>query len=89
MNWKFWENKPTTDLDKKNSDEPWVQVIGEHIDPKRGLQIELDWNDAFVEYLRANGFSGSSDESIVQKWLAQLYQHLIEEVNPGNQSKFE
>ena len=77
------------EIDKKNSDEPWVQVIGESVDPKQGIKIELDWNDAFVTYLRRNGYTGSSEETIVQKWLAHLYQHLIEKMNPDKRGDFE
>lgn len=90
MTWNFWKRKaPNSELEKKNSNEPWVQVVGEHIDPKRGLQIELDWNDAFVTYLRSNGYNGSSDDAIVQKWVAHLYKHLMTELNPEQKSTFE
>lgn len=86
----WFSKKDTTDeIDKKNSKEPWVQVIGEHVDPKQGIRIELDWNDAFVDYLKRSGYTGTSDEAIVQKWLAHLYQHLMEKMNPTQQSKFE
>ena len=30
--------------------------------------IELDWNDQFVAMLQANGYTGESDESVVNKW---------------------
>jgi hypothetical protein len=73
----------------KDSTEPWVQVIGEHIDPKYGIRIELDWNDAFVDYLKRNGYTGTSDETIVQKWLAHLYKHLVENMNPNQSTTFE
>ena len=86
----FLKKKPTTtEISKKNSNEPWVQVIGEHVDPKQGIRIELDWNDAFVEYLKQNGYTGVNDETIVQKWLAQLYQHLIDGMNPTQKNTFE
>lgn len=64
--------------DKRNSPEPWVEVIGESIDPVRGIEIRLDWNDAFVQYLKENGITAKSDEAAVQKWLAFLYQDLVE-----------
>ena len=34
-----------------NDDQPRVEIIGSVIDPKHGIQIELDWNDAFITYL--------------------------------------
>lgn len=75
--------------DKKNSKEPWVQVVGDEIDPERGIRIELDWNDAFVKYLKQSGYTGTSDEAIVQKWLAHMYQHTMETMNPGQTNTFE
>lgn len=83
------KTKKQDEKDKKNSNEPWVQVIGEHVDDEHGIKIELDWNDAFVKYLRKNGYTGVSDEAVVQKWLTHLYQHLIENINKDQKSTFE
>jgi hypothetical protein len=74
---------------RKDSKEPWVQVVGEDIDPERGIKIELDWNDAFVKYLKNSGYTGTSDEAIVQKWLAHMYQHTMETMNPNQTNTFE
>ena len=30
--------------------------------------IELDWNDHFVKFLHENGYTGTSDEDVVNKW---------------------
>lgn len=57
--------------------EPWVEIKSAVIDPVKGIQIELDWNAAFVQYLRDNGMTGQDDETIVQKWLAFLYEDLV------------
>lgn len=64
--------------EKKNSSEPWVEVTGESIDPVRGIEIRLDWNAAFIQYLKENGITGRDEDTAVQKWLAFLYQDLIE-----------
>ena len=64
--------------DKKNSPEPWVEVIGESIDPVRGIEIRLDWNDAFIQYLKESGINSKDEDAAVQKWLAYLYQDLME-----------
>lgn len=87
--WNFWGKNKEQVEPTRNEKEPWVRVVGENIDPVKGIQIELDWNDAFVVYLRNNGYTGSSDEAIVQKWLAHLYKHLMEEMNPTQKSTFE
>ncbi len=57
---------------KRNSSEPWVEVIGEHIDDEGRIEIQLDWNDAFIKYLRRNNFRGATDDILVQAWLAAL-----------------
>ena len=66
--------------DKRNSPEPWVEVIGESIDPIKGIEIRLDWNEAFIQYLKENGITGSDEDVAVQKWLAFLYADLMEKM---------
>lgn len=63
--------------DPKTSTEPWVEIKSSSVDPVKGLMIELDWNDAFVQYLKDNGLQGRDDDTIVQKWVALLYENLI------------
>lgn len=58
---------------KEVKKEPYVSVIGENIHPEKGIELALDWNDDFIVYLRQNGYQGTSDELIVQKWLHTLY----------------
>lgn len=64
--------------EKKNSSDPWVEVVGESIDPVRGIEIRLDWNAAFIQYLKENGITGRDEDTAVQKWLAFLYQDMVE-----------
>jgi len=59
--------------------EPWVDIKGILEDPKNGIRVDLDWNDAFVTYLRDNGITGVDDEIVVQKWITMLYRDLIEQ----------
>lgn len=66
---------------EKNSDNPWVKIVGEEVDPKHGIKIELDWNDAFIEYLRRNGIDGVGEEQVVQKWLALLYKDIMDNMS--------
>jgi|TARA_B110000444_G_scaffold248120_1_gene271610 hypothetical protein len=49
---------------------PWVNVKKMDVnvdDPKQGY-MELDWNDEFVAMLQNKGYTGESDESVVNKW---------------------
>lgn len=57
---------------KRLSAEPWVEVIGEKIDSDGRIELQLDWNAAFIKYLKLNGFRGQTDEILVQTWLAAL-----------------
>ena len=62
--------------EEKNK-ESWVEIKGEVA--KEGLKMELDWNDEFIAYLRDNGIDGTDDEVVIQKWIAMLYQDLLQE----------
>lgn len=56
---------------KHNSDEPWIEIIGEDTDEQGNIQIRMDWNEAFIESLRNQGFAGNSND-MVARWLNQL-----------------
>ena len=50
--------------------QPWVEVKKMQVneeDPKQGY-MELDWNDEFVAMLTEKGYTGESDESVVNGW---------------------
>lgn len=57
---------------KRNSLEPWVEVMSDKVDEDGRIEIQLDWNDAFIHYLRMNGFRGANEEVLVHTWLAAL-----------------
>jgi hypothetical protein len=54
--------------------EPWVAVLDTKVNPEnpRNGFFELDWNDHFVVMLRNNGFTGGSDEEVVDAWFGNL-----------------
>lgn len=70
-------SKAEADEARRTGSEPWVEIKSDKIDDVKGIQIELDWNDAFVTYLRDNGVTAKTDEAVVQKWLLTLYQNII------------
>lgn len=56
-------------------EKPWVGVIDQSIDLDKGVNgfyIELDWNDYWIEFLRLNGYTGLSDEHIVEQWFSDV-----------------
>ena len=54
--------------------EPWVAVLETHVNPEnpRNGFFELDWNEYFVLMLRNNGYTGGSDEEVVDGWFQDL-----------------
>lgn len=56
--------------------EPMFKMEGVLKDPSQGLRVELDWNKAFVDYLKQVGFRGDTDEVIVGQWLNDMYKPL-------------
>jgi hypothetical protein len=58
----------------KDNPEPWVNVIAAHVDPGNPKQgyFELEWNPAFVIFLRQNGYTGQTPEDIVDQWFTDM-----------------
>jgi hypothetical protein len=66
--------------------EPWVTVIQTHVNPEnpRNGFFELDWNEYFVLMLRNNGYTGLTEEEIVDQWFSDLCREVGSEENvPG------
>ncbi len=76
----------------KSSSEPWVDIIMWTETPT-GVQYELDWNDAFIKHLEANGVKGVDEEQTVQKWVAILLRSSVDDMEskltPNDESSFE
>ena len=54
--------------------EPWVEVLTTHVNKEnvRNGFFELDWNEFFVLELRSAGYTGETDEEIMDKWFGEL-----------------
>jgi hypothetical protein len=54
--------------------EPWVAVLETHVNKEnvRNGFFELDWNEFFVLQLREAGYTGATDESVVDQWFNEL-----------------
>ena len=66
----------------KDSDEPWCDwtMHGTDIDGK--VKVVLDWNEAFIHYLRDEcGFKGDEDAIIVRYLAALTKSQLNDEIN--------
>ena len=69
----LFKRKPTA-KSMKNSKEPWVNVVKAHVDPANPKQgyFELEWNPAFVQFLRNSGYQGATAEDIVDAWFTDM-----------------
>ena len=47
-----------------------------HDDQTGKVTVDMDWDNEFVEYLKRNGFTGATEESIVHKYVATLFQNM-------------
>jgi hypothetical protein len=70
---KLFKRKQTA-KSMRNSSEPWVNVIQANVDPSNPKQgyFELEWNPAFVMFLRDHGYRGQSPEEIVDHWFTDM-----------------
>ena len=88
------EKTTTKETDKEiatKKGEPYIKVIDTNVDPKNPKYgyFELDWNKHFVQNLKDNGFSGNSDEEIVDHWFSVLCNTIAEEgqsIMPSNRT---
>lgn len=70
------------DLATENK-EPWVAVLQTHVnkDNMRNGFFELDWNEYFVLELRKAGYTGATDEEVVDRWFQERCRDVAEESN--------
>lgn len=63
--------------------EPYVTVIDTHFDPKNPSNgyFELDWNNHFIQELVKAGYTGNSEEEIIDKWFNAICQNVVNETN--------
>jgi len=62
--------------ERQKSDVPFVEIISDAYDPELGVQLQLDWNAAFIKELKSKGYHGSSERAIVNKWLVTVHGQL-------------
>lgn len=67
---------------QKTSEEPWVKLESGELHPEHGIQLKLDWNGAFIDYLKDEcGFTGPDDTAIIQKYIGAVYKEIYESGN--------
>jgi len=60
---------------------PWVGVLDTKVNPEniRNGFFELDWNNEFIEQLLDAGYSGESNEQIVDAWFKTIARQVLED----------
>ena len=58
--------------------EPYVAVLETHVNPEniRNGFFELDWNEYFIVQLKQTGYTGNSEEEIVDQWFQELCRNI-------------
>lgn len=87
-------NKETATLTKPTEEPkeaaPYIKISGDRIDRDRGgIELTLDWNEEFVEYLRVQGYNGTSDELVIQKYLQVLYADISSRIKDNNDDDYQ
>ena len=61
--------------------EPYVTVLETKVDPDNPASgyFELDWNSYFIDDLRKAGYTGITEEEIIDKWFKALCQNILDE----------
>ncbi len=68
----------------KESEDPWVEFVGDVRDTRQGQRLQMEWNDAFIDYLKASGIVGADEEQIVQKYISLL----MRDMNDKTENRF-
>jgi len=65
--------------------EPWVNMVSMDFSKKTSLEgsFELDWNEAFVEKLKSEGYQAPSADLIVNQWFMELCRNVAMEEFDG------
>ena len=73
-------------LDKEKEEatakgEAWVAVLDTQVNPEniRNGFFEIDWNNQFIEELLDAGYSGETNEEIVDQWFRTVVAQMLEE----------
>jgi len=74
----------------KESDEPWCEMDSKVRDTDKGSRVKMDWNDAWIVYLKQAGLQGADDEQIMQQYLTLMLRDHVDkyEERYANDSEF-
>ncbi len=73
----------------KESKDPWVEFVGDVRDTAKGQRLQLEWNDAFIDYLKQNGIAGADEEQVVQKYISLVMRDMNDKMEDRYGSDYE
>jgi len=73
------ENITALSKEMEKSSEPHVIVRSVGFTAENGIEIKLDFNDAFIRYLNASGIKGRNNDETIRHWLAQLSHEIMQQ----------
>lgn len=61
--------------------EPWVHADVRVPNARKPFQgyFDIDWNNYFIEFLESEGFTGETEEILIERWLKELNSNLMHE----------
>lgn len=65
--------------------QPWINVVNMDFTKASSLEgsFELDWNEYFVEKLKAEGYTGPTPDNIINQWFMELCRNIAMEEFDG------
>lgn len=73
--------EPTVEVDEAEISDEGTGNLTIHAmsydDDTGQIKISMDWDEEFVNYLKRNGYTGATEESIVHKYVATMYQNMV------------
>ena len=76
---------------KRFSKSPWIEIISDGMDSQGHVKMEFDWNGAFIDNLRRNGFDHNDEEECVRAWFQALTNEkmlaIIDEIDKNRQAQ--
>jgi hypothetical protein len=73
------------------SPDPWVEIVT-WTNTDQGVKVSLEWNDAFIGFLKVEGITGADENQVVQKWVAMLLHNVADDmdnsITPEDESEF-
>ena len=61
--------------------EPFLDLKGLVQEEDGKIKIELDWDDNFIKKLKESGYTGASDDILIQKYLLELTKSISDDMS--------